>query len=223
MLARLRALAGAEPIAAAAAAIAAGGAAATLGAWFFQYGLGLAPCPLCLEQRTPHYVAIPLAVLVAVAAWRGAPRPVLTGGLAMLALLMLWSAYLGAYHAGVEWKWWAGPQDCAVAPTGLGAGGSLLQQMQQTRVVPGVEWKWWAGPQECAVAPGGGLGTAGGLLQQMQQTRVVPCDEAAWRFLGLSLAGWNFLISLALAGTAIVGMGTASRNWTQHDGNEANP
>jgi disulfide bond formation protein DsbB len=185
MLARLRALAGAEPIAAAAAAIAAGGAAATLGAWFFQYGLGLAPCPLCLEQRTPHYVAIPLAVLVAVAAWRGAPRPVLTGGLAMLALLMLWSAYLGAYHAGVEWKWWAGPQDCAVAPTGLGAGGSLLQQMQQTRVVP--------------------------------------CDEAAWRFLGLSLAGWNFLISLALAGTAIVGMGTASRNWTQHDGNEANP
>jgi disulfide bond formation protein DsbB len=185
MVARLRAWAEAEPIAAAATAIAASGAATILGAWLFEYGLGLQPCPLCLEQRTPYYIAIPLAVLIAVAAWRGALRAVLTGGLAMLALVMLWSAYLGAYHAGVEWKWWAGPQDCAVAPTGIGTGG--------------------------------------GLLQQMQQTRVVPCDEAAWRFLGLSLAGWNFLISLALAGTAIAGMRAASRNWTQHDGNEANP
>ncbi len=157
---------------AAAAAIAFGGAATLAGAWLFQYGLGLQPCPLCLEQRIPYYVAVPLAVLVAVAAGRGAPRVVLLGGLAALALVWLWSAYLGAYHAGVEWKWWAGPQDCAVAP--------------------------------------GGVGTGGSLLQQMQRTRVVPCDEAAWRFLGLSLAGWNVLISLALAGVAVAGL-VASR------------
>ena len=31
------------------------------------------------------------------------------------------------------------------------------------------------------------------------------CDEAAWRFLGLSLAGYNVLISLALAGIAAWG------------------
>ena len=37
--------------------IAAVGAAAILGAWFFQYGLGLEPCPLCLEQRIPYYIA----------------------------------------------------------------------------------------------------------------------------------------------------------------------
>jgi disulfide bond formation protein DsbB len=30
----------------------------------------------------------------------------------------------------------------------------------------------------------------------------VRCDEAAWRFLGLSLAGYNVLISLALAAIA---------------------
>jgi disulfide bond formation protein DsbB len=163
MLARLRAWAAAEPIAAAATLIAVGGAATILAAWLFQYGLGLAPCPLCLEQRTPYYVA----------ARRGAPRTVLAGGLAMLSLVMLWSAYLGAYHSGVEWKWWAGPQDCAVAPASLGTGGSLLQQMQRTRVVP--------------------------------------CDEAAWRFLGLSLAGWNVLISLALAAVAVGGI-VASRS-----------
>src|SRR5215467_10587534 len=40
-----------RPVASAAIAIAAVGAAAILGAWTFQYGLGLQPCPLCLEQR----------------------------------------------------------------------------------------------------------------------------------------------------------------------------
>jgi disulfide bond formation protein DsbB len=31
----------------------------------------------------------------------------------------------------------------------------------------------------------------------------VRCDEAAWRFLGLSLAGYNALISIGLAAIAI--------------------
>jgi disulfide bond formation protein DsbB len=42
----------------------------------------------------------------------------------------------------------------------------------------------------------------GDFLNQLQTTRVVSCTEAAWRFLGLSLAGWNVLISLALAAFA---------------------
>jgi disulfide bond formation protein DsbB len=42
----------------------------------------------------------------------------------------------------------------------------------------------------------------GDFLNQLQNTRVVNCTEAAWRFLGLSLAGWNVLISLALAAVA---------------------
>jgi disulfide bond formation protein DsbB len=40
-----------RPVTAAAILIAGVGAATILGAWFFQYGLGLKPCPLCLEQR----------------------------------------------------------------------------------------------------------------------------------------------------------------------------
>jgi disulfide bond formation protein DsbB len=39
----------------------------------------------------------------------------------------------------------------------------------------------------------------------MNKARVVRCDEAAWRFLGLSLAGYNVLISLTLAGVALWG------------------
>jgi disulfide bond formation protein DsbB len=160
-----------EPVLAAALAVALGGAATILGAWFFQYGLGLAPCPLCLEQRWPYYAAIPLAGLIAAAARTGANRKLLAGGLGLVALVMLYGAYLGAFHAGVEWGWWPGPQDCA----GAGFSG----------------------------------GSAGNLLQQMKTARVVRCDEAAWRFLGLSLAGYNALISLALAGVAATGVSAA--------------
>ena len=66
-----------RPLAAAAAAIAALGAAAILGAWFFQFGLGLKPCPLCLEQRYAYYFAIPLAVMVILGEQVGAQRKVL--------------------------------------------------------------------------------------------------------------------------------------------------
>lgn len=144
--------------------IAAAGAATILGAYVFEYGFKLLPCPLCLEQRIPYYVAIPLAALLALAAWRGAPRAVLAGGFLAIAALMLWGAGLGVYHAGVEWKWWAGPLDCS--------------------------------------APVTSLGSAGDLMKQLQKITIVRCDEAAWRFLGLSLAGYNVLISLALAAVA---------------------
>jgi disulfide bond formation protein DsbB len=158
-----------RPVAAAAAAIVVVGAATIAGAWFFQFGLGLRPCPLCLEQRYAYYFAIPLAAMVLLGDQAGASRKVLLAALAAIALLMLWNAGLGVYHSGVEWKWWEGPQTC---------GGAL-----------------------------GDLGTAGGLLEKLQTVDVVRCDEAPWRFLGLSLAGYNAFISLALA--AIAGWGAA--------------
>ena len=63
----------------------------------------------------------------------------------------------------------------------------------------GVEWGWWPGPASCT---GGGLdlGAMGGsdLLSMDAPTGLVLCDEIVWQFLGLSMAGWNFVISLAL-------------------------
>ena len=61
----------------------------------------------------------------------------------------------------------------------------------------GVEWKWWPGPQTCGGEFGGGLPDL--------SKPAVRCDEAAIRILGLSLAGWNAVISVALAGVALVG------------------
>jgi disulfide bond formation protein DsbB len=76
----------------------------------------------------------------------------------------------------------------------------------------GVEWGWWQGPSDCAGAPVPPPGTVGDFLGQLQTTRVVSCTEAAWRFLGLSLAGWNVLISLALAAFALVASAPVGRS-----------
>ena len=61
----------------------------------------------------------------------------------------------------------------------------------------GVEWKWWPGPRDCS-GPLDSL-SSGGLLQSLQSIHVARCDDAAWRFLGLSLAGYDVLISFSLA------------------------
>ena len=68
----------------------------------------------------------------------------------------------------------------------------------------GVEWKLWQGPTDCT-GPIGNLGSAGNLLERLDTVKVIRCDEVQWRFLGLSLAGYNVLISLLMA--AIGGWG----------------
>jgi disulfide bond formation protein DsbB len=149
-----------------------GSSATILGAWYFQYVLGLAPCPLCLEERLPYHIVIPLSLLMAIAAVVQAPRALIKVGFAAILIAMVCSAALGAYHAGVEWRWWPGPTECTGPLTDFKAGGPLLDQLRSVHVVR--------------------------------------CDEAAWRFLGLSLAGYNVLISLVLAAVAAFGLAVRS-------------
>jgi disulfide bond formation protein DsbB len=162
-----------DPVVVAALAIAAIAAATLAGAWFFQLVLDIRPCPLCLEQRYAYYLALPLALVVAFAASRGAPRPMLLAGFAVLLLAALANAWLGGYHAGVEWQFWQGPTDCS--------------------------------------GPIADLGSAGTLLQRLDSVKVIRCDEVQWRFLGLSLAGYNVLISLVMAAIAVWGIVSAKR------------
>ncbi len=64
----------------------------------------------------------------------------------------------------------------------------------------GAEWKFWPGPSTC----GGGFDLTwgeGGVVD----TPVIRCDEASWRFLWLSFAGWNAAISAGLAALAAYG------------------
>ena len=142
-----------------------GGAAATLfGALVFERGLGYVPCKLCLMERQPYYWAMPLAAAAFLASGQPGRLPRLI--LALAGLVLLAGAGLGLYHAGAEWGFWAGPNDCG--------GGS--------------------GPPAAGVQD---------FLKSLERTRVVSCTEAAWRFLGLSLAGWNVLIAAGLAALAL--------------------
>jgi len=68
----------------------------------------------------------------------------------------------------------------------------------------GVEWKFWQGPTDCS-GPVINLGNAADLLAKLDTVKVVRCDEVQWRFLGLSLAGYNVLISLLMAAIAAWG------------------
>lgn len=63
----------------------------------------------------------------------------------------------------------------------------------------GIEWQWWEGPAACT-----GTGFVPGSGADFTPFRLVRCDEAAWRFLGLSLAGYNALISFCVAATGVV-------------------
>lgn len=146
------------------------GAGTLAGAWYFQLVVGLAPCPLCLEQRIPYYIGVPLALVGALLAFARRPGQARIA-IVLAAMLMALGTFLAVYHAGIEWGFWAGPTACS------GAG-------------PATE--------------------NGNILGQLQQARVVRCDEAPWRLLGLSLAGYNAFIAAAL--TVVAMWGAAARN-----------
>ncbi|MGV6800944.1 MAG: disulfide bond formation protein B [bacterium] len=62
----------------------------------------------------------------------------------------------------------------------------------------GVEWKFWEGPKECS---GGGnplIENPTDILSGLDDVNIISCADAAWRFLGISMAGYNALLSLAL-------------------------
>ncbi len=140
---------------------------ATIAGAFAFEAAGYAPCDLCLKERLPYYAAIGLAALAIPVAAR-THRAMTRVCFAALALLFLFSAAFGAYHAGVECGFWPGPADCT---------GSL------NRATSNADF-----------------------LQQLRTVRVVRCDAVAIRVLGLSLAGWNFVVSLAIAAVALAGM-----------------
>jgi disulfide bond formation protein DsbB len=91
--------------------------AVILAALGFEHLGGYIPCPLCLEQRYAYYAGLPLIFLALVMLTAEWPR--LAALLfALVALAFLANAGLSVFHAGVEWKFWPGPAECA------GAGGA---------------------------------------------------------------------------------------------------
>ncbi len=70
----------------------------------------------------------------------------------------------------------------------------------------GVEHHWWAGTDSCGDggAPPPVLSTSlRDLRAGLDDPEVVPCDTVAWSFMGISLAGYNLILSVMLAGAAL--------------------
>ena len=126
---------------------------------------GLAPCPLCLIQRYPHFAVFGLGLAAAV----------VTGGRARMALLalcglaLLVTAGYGVYHVGVEQGWFV--SSCAAPMSG---------------------------------------GTIEDIRAQVMAAPLTRCDEVPWSLIGVSLAGWNAIASVAMAALAALG---AVRLW----------
>jgi disulfide bond formation protein DsbB len=118
-------------------------AATIAAAWGFELIGGYIPCALCLQERIPYYVGVPVALvalitsMVAVPSWL--PRLLLV----VAALVFAYGAYLGIYHAGAEWGFWAGPADCAAtsAPATTSAA-DILAQLGKVHVVSCTEATW---------------------------------------------------------------------------------
>ena len=75
----------------------------------------------------------------------------------------------------------------------------------------GVEIGFFEGPDTCTSNPIANLDTDQ-LMDQILGAPLIRCDEIAWQFLGLSMAGWNAIISFALAGLWLLAWRKSARH-----------
>ena len=119
------------------------GIALLAGAYAFEYLGGLKPCALCLEQRVPWMVLIVLGGAIIAAGRANTPQGLTIVLFVIAAGVALYGAYLGGFHAGVEWKWWPGPTVCSAGGLDLGGrDGGLLGGLSSADVVRCDEIPW---------------------------------------------------------------------------------
>lgn len=119
------------------------GLATIVGAWGFQLIGGYQPCALCLEQRIPYYIGLPVVALGLVSLVKGWPACLTRGAFLLAGIFFLYGLGLAVQQSGAEWGFWAGPSDCAStgggAPTSVGG---LLQALETTKIVSCTEVQW---------------------------------------------------------------------------------
>jgi disulfide bond formation protein DsbB len=65
----------------------------------------------------------------------------------------------------------------------------------------GVEQRWWEGPTTCSAPPG--LGSGQDILADILSSPIVRCDAIPWNLFGVSLAGWNAILSALIGGVML--------------------
>jgi disulfide bond formation protein DsbB len=116
------------------------------------------------------------------------------GGLAPCALC-LWQRWphaaailIGAVALATGWRGllWLGAL-AALATAGIGG------------FHVGVEQGWWEGLATCTAGSISGISTADLLNPSADVAAPVRCDEIPWSLAGISMAGWNAILSLGLS------------------------
>jgi disulfide bond formation protein DsbB len=140
------------------------------------------------------------------------------GAVLAASVLVLGAALLSQYRGGLapcelclleRWPWWAA---IALAAAAWLAGERLAPTAPALLLAivfvvsaglglyhVGVERHWFPGPSACT-ASGTAAASIDALRAQLLGKQPVMCDEVQWSLFGISLAGWNFLASLVLAG-----------------------
>ncbi|MBO9528121.1 MAG: disulfide bond formation protein B [Sphingobium yanoikuyae] len=138
-------------------------------------------------------------------------------------VLLLGGAYASQYIGGLhpcEMCWWQRYPHMAAIPLALLAFAAKGDARTSTLFVTlaavaigisggiglfhaGVEYGWWPGLTTCSTTPSGG--STADILTQIMATPITRCDVAPWSFFGISLAGYNGLLSVGAA-LAILGL-----------------
>ncbi len=138
----------------------------------------MAPCELCLKERQVYWVAAGIAAVGAVLLIRGHYTYIIPG----------------RWHGSVSWRYKYSVPGLIALLALVFLGGTALAAYHA-----GAEWKFWPGPASCT---GSHVQVSAADLTRLLNggpIAVPACDKPAWVFLGISMAGWNALISLKLA------------------------
>ena len=123
----------------------------------------------------------------------------------ILCIMQRWPYVAVMVFGLVTWLFrrWKGLGDALLVASGL----ALLAGAGIAAYHVGVEQHWWAGTSSCGGSvPANSLEA---LRAQVMKAPVTRCDEVAWSLFGISMAGYNVAISLALAAYAFVAARTA--------------
>ena len=141
---------------------------------------------------------------------------------ALISATLLAGAFLFEYVGGMApcslciWQRWAHLAVIACALTSIGFGTGAPDRLRAGLVITmmaalssvgiagyhaGVEWQLWAGPGGCTAALITGADAAD-LVDSLLATPVVRCDDVPWSLFGLSMAGWNMLLSVDIMALA---------------------
>jgi len=132
-----------------------------LGALGFQHIGGMQPCQMCYWQRHAHKAVLIIAVLALLTRQTIVDKKWERCFLILLGLAFIVSFGLAFWHAGVEYKWWAGPRSCSGEAVVINAA-DILKALETPVKMPA-------------------------------------CGDVPWSLLGISMAGYNAIISLGAA------------------------